>query len=110
MTGTAFDRVRSALHETPAFAVGDRVTVATRAPIGHYRVPIYLRGNGGRVMRIVEPALIDNEEEGFGRNAGGRRHYYRVAFAMPALWPDYAGSPEDELHVEIFETWLEPRL
>ena len=40
------------------------------APIGHYRVPIYLRGKIGAVERVIEPAGVDNEEEGFGRNAG----------------------------------------
>lgn len=96
-----------ALDEFPAFAVGDRVRVATRAPIGHYRVPIYLRGSVGTVGRIIEPALVDNEEEGYGRNAGNKRHYYRIAIPLPSLWTDYQGSPRDELHVEIYETWLE---
>ena len=51
--------------------------------------------------------MIDNEEEGYGRNAGSKRHYYRVALPLPKLWPHYEGAPSDELHVEIFETWLE---
>jgi nitrile hydratase len=96
-----------ALKELPAFAVGQRVRVLERAPIGHYRVPIYLRGHVGIVERVIEPAMIDNEEEGYGRNAGNRLHYYRVSFAMTEVWDDYDGSPRDELHIEIFETWLE---
>ena len=97
-----------ALHELPAFAVGDAVRIGTRAPIGHYRVPRYLRGTVGTVVQLIEPALIDNEEEGYGSNAGGtRRHYYRIAIPMRALWKNYTGSPRDELRIEIFETWLE---
>ena len=56
---------------------------------------------------MIEPAAIDNEEESYGRNAGSKRHYYRVAFQMSEIWPDYAGSERDGLHIEIFETWLE---
>ena len=97
-----------ALHEIPVFALGESVRIVTRAPIGHYRVPRYLRGKIGEVTQIIEPALIDNEEEGYGSNAGGTRgHYYRVAIPMTELWNDYAGSPRDELRIEIFETWLE---
>lgn len=107
MTALILQQVLPALSELPTFAVGSRVRVATRSPIGHYRVPVYLRGSTGRVERVIEPALVDNEEEGYGRNAGNRRHYYRVAIPMPTIWRDYAGSPRDELHVEIYETWLE---
>jgi nitrile hydratase len=93
--------------ETPLLRPGDRVRVDNRIPIGHYRVPTYLRGKTGTVETVIEPRGLDNEEEGFGRNAGDKRHYYRVVLAMPDLWPDYPGSPNDTLHIEVFETWLE---
>jgi hypothetical protein len=96
-----------ALGERPSFKVGDRVRVLVRFPIGHYRVPTYLRGKVGMVEKVIEPPAIDNEEESYGRNAGSKRHYYRVVFAMTELWPGYTGASRDALHVEIFETWLE---
>jgi hypothetical protein len=96
-----------ALGEAPAFQVGDKVRMSTRMPVGHYRVPRYVRGMSGTVEAIIEPTMIDNEEEAYGRNAGMRRHYYRIAVPMTALWPDYAGSPRDGLRIEVFETWLE---
>ena len=96
-----------ALNEAPIFAPGDPVRVQTRQPIGHYRVPIYLRGKSGTVETVIEPTAVDNEQEGFGRNAGRRRHYYRVAFAMSEIWPDYAGAARDCLSIEIFESWLQ---
>lgn len=95
-----------ALDEKPAFAPGDRVRVGTRQPIGHYRVPTYLRGKAGRVEQVIGPA-VDNEEEGYGHNAGSRRHYYRVAFAMTEIWPGYTGQTHDGLLIEIYESWLE---
>ena len=50
---------------------------------------------------------VDNEQEGYGRNAGSKLHYYRIAMPMTEIWPDYAGSPRDGLRIEVFETWLE---
>jgi nitrile hydratase subunit beta len=97
----------TALGEEPIFRAGDRIRVADRTPIGHYRVPRYLRKKLGRVEAIIEPVLVDNEEEGYGRNAGSKRHYYRIAFPMTELWPDYSGSPKDGLRIEVFESWLE---
>ena len=96
-----------ALGEKPIFKPGDAIRILDRSPIGHYRVPIYLRGKTGKVEAVIEPALVDNEEEGFGRNAGSRRHYYRVAVAMTEIWPGYTGSPRDGLYIEVYETWLE---
>lgn len=96
----------TATGEEPLFAPGDRVRVLTRCPIGHYRVPAYLRGRRGKVEAVVEPWL-DNETEGFGRNAGAKRHYYRIVIPMTEIWADYVGTPRDGLYIEVFETWLE---
>jgi nitrile hydratase len=99
--------VVAAAGEAPAFKPGDAVRILTRTPIGHYRVPNYLRGKKGSVEAVIEPTAVDNEAEGYGRNAGSRRHYYRLAIAMTEIWPDYAGSPRDGLRVEVFEPWIE---
>lgn len=96
-----------ALGEKPVHAVGDRVLILSRSPIGHYRVPRYLRGKEGVVEAIVDPAAVDNEEEAYGRNAGSRLHYYRVVVFLKDIWPGYAGSSRDALAIEIYETWLE---
>ncbi len=96
-----------AFGERPRFEPGSAVRVASRSPIGHYRVPTYLRGKTAIVEAVIEPVAVDNEEEGFGRDAGMKRHYYRIAVPMTKVWPDYVGSPRDGLHIEVFETWLE---
>jgi nitrile hydratase subunit beta len=93
--------------EEPLFKAGDQVRILTRSPIGHYRVPTYIRGKRGRVEVVIEPPAINNEDEGFGRNAGVKRHYYRLAIPLTELWRNYAGSPSDGLRIEVFETWLE---
>jgi len=93
--------------EAPRFQVGDGVTISVRFPIGHYRVPHYIRGKRAVVEAVIEPRALNNEEEGFGRNAGQKRHYYRVAIPLTDLWPGYAGSAADGLRIEVFENWLE---
>jgi nitrile hydratase len=104
--GPGLPSVVPALGETPVFQPGQQVRVLERFPLGHYRVPLYLRGRTGIVERLVQPA-IDNEEEGFGRNAGVKRHYYRIAVPLSDIWAGYAGSQRDHLYIEVFETWLE---
>jgi nitrile hydratase len=99
--------VVKATGEEPAFKVGEAIKVQMRAPIGHYRVPLCIRGKQGSIEAVIRPVGIDNEEEGFGRNAGMKAHYYRIAIPLKELWPDYTGSPKDGLRIEVFETWLE---
>ena len=99
--------VVKAMGEDPLFKPGDAVKVSVRYPVGHYRVPHFIRGKRGWVEMTISPPAINNEEEGFGRNAGIKGHYYRVALPLAELWPDYVGLPEDNLRIEIFQTRLE---
>jgi hypothetical protein len=100
-------RVIRADGEEPVFAAGESVRVSVRYPVGHYRVPRYVRGKRGVVEFVIEPKALNSEEEGFGRNAGMKRHYYRIAVPLTELWPDYVGSAHDELRIEVHESWLE---
>jgi nitrile hydratase len=99
--------ITKAMGEEPKLNAGNAVRVLFRYPVGHYRVPHFVRGKRGLVERVIEHRAINNEEEGFGRNAGIKVYYYRVAIPLSELWPDYTGSPQDGLRIEIFETWLE---
>jgi nitrile hydratase subunit beta len=91
----------------PIFRAGDRVTISMRFPVGHYRVPQYIRGKKALVEDVLAPPAVDNEEEGYGRNAGLKRHYYRVSISLAELWPGYTGSHNDALRIEVYENWLE---
>ena len=108
---SGFSQLHSAIAaaegETPLFAAGDTVVISKRSPIGHFRVPNYVRGKKAIVEAVIHPPAVDNEEEAYGRNAGNKRHYYRVAIPLSELWPGYGGSARDGLRIEIFETWLE---
>ncbi len=41
------------LGENPAFKVGDMVRTGTRFPVGHYRLPTYLRGKSAVIERVI---------------------------------------------------------
>ncbi len=107
MKTIALSGVAQADGAAPIFKAGDQVVISSRFPVGHYRVPRYIRGKRCVIEAVIEPRALNNEEEGFGRNAGQKRHYYRVAIALTDLWPGYAGSPMDGLRIEIYETWPE---
>ncbi len=77
-----------------------------RRPVGHDRVPSYLRGKTGTVESVIEPGSMVDDEEGDGRDAGRLLLRYRIAFAMKDLWPAYAGPPADGLRIEVFANWL----
>ena len=70
----------------------------------HIRTPHYLRGERGRVVRVLG-AFPNPEDLAFNRPAPSRTLYH-VAFSQPALW--HEGHGGDEVVVEIFEHWLEP--
>lgn len=107
VSATFIQGVVPAAGELPVFSPGDSVRVLERSPVGHYRVPIYLRGKVGTVNAVMQPAAVNNEDEGYGHNAGSKLHYYRIAIPMTQVWPDYAGSPSDGIRIEVYETWLE---
>jgi hypothetical protein len=106
-TANQLPNVVKAEGEEPLFKAGDDIKIAMRFPIGHFRVPNYIRGKRGRIEAVIKTLAVNNEDEGFGRNAGRRRHYYRIAIPLTEIWPRYNGSPNDGLRIEVFETWLE---
>lgn len=93
-------------HNPAKFNENDLVSVMEKFPIGHYRVPTYIRGKQGVVVRNLG-RYINPETESFGKNAGDKLWYYAVRFQQKDLWPDYEGLDTDKLDIEIFENWLE---
>ncbi|NLS01488.1 nitrile hydratase subunit beta [Rhizobium sp. P38BS-XIX] len=104
---TGFGGMVPARGELPVFDTGDAVIISDRIPIGHYRMPTYLRGKHGTIEAVIRPMAVNNEEEAYGHNAGSKGYYYRVSIPMTGIWANYAGSPKDRILIEIFENWLE---
>jgi nitrile hydratase subunit beta len=93
------------LPPVPRFAIGDRVRVTALPTIAIARVPNYLRGCRGVVERLVDPLVVE-DNRGRGREIQSFQHY-RIVVPLSDLWPNYTGSPRDDLHLEICEPWLE---
>ena len=90
----------------PAFSVGQRVRIDDRTPPIHHRVPGYAKGHVGVIERVCG---LHGDPEKFIRGDGEpKQRIYRVTILQQDLWPDYTGTSEDKLEIEIFEHWLEP--
>ena len=88
------------------FSPGDRVRIREDFPVGHFRVPIYVRGMVGTVTRKF--GTFGNPELLAYALKGPKKALYEVRFRQCEVWPDYAGSPNDTLDIDIYEHWLEP--
>ena len=88
------------------FRAGDRVKVRRADVPGHLRTPWYIRGHEGVVERLCG-AYPNPEELAYARSGLPAQPLYRVRFRQKDVWPDYAGSPQDVLEVEIYQHWLE---
>ena len=88
------------------FKPGDQVRVLQAYPLGHVRTPFYIRGCTGTIERICG-AFPNPEELAQMRDGLPPVPLYRVKFRQNEVWPDYHGSAEDVLEVEIYQHWLE---
>jgi nitrile hydratase len=88
------------------FAPDQRVRVRKTAPLGHIRTPFYIRGHAGTIERLCG-SFPNPEELAQMRSGLPAQPLYRVRFLQKDVWPDYAGSPEDVIEIEIFQHWLE---
>jgi hypothetical protein len=90
----------------PLFRPGERVRVMRAYPLGHVRTPYYIRGVRGVIERVCG-AFPNPEELAQMRDGLPARPLYRVRFLQREVWPDYRGSRDDTVDVEIFQHWLE---
>jgi nitrile hydratase len=89
-----------------SYPVGQRVRVDAREHDGHHRTPGYLKGKVGTVER--EHASFRNPEtRAYGEDGLPVQPLYLVGFAQRDVWPEYRGAPDDTIHVDVFEHWLE---
>jgi nitrile hydratase subunit beta len=90
----------------PAFAVGDMVRTKDLDPVGHTRLPRYVRRRSGKVT-AVQPAQVfpDSAAHYLGEDP---QHVYSVEFSSAQLWG--AGAEPFSLTIDLFEPYLEPTL
>ena len=87
------------------FKPGDAVIVRNLNPLGHTRVPRYVRGRRGVIDRdhgvFVFP---DTNAAGAGESP---HHVYSVRFTGDELWGPQ-GSPRDTIYVDLWDDYLDP--
>ena len=88
------------------FKPGDEVRVMQAYPLGHVRTPFYIRGKTGTIERYCG-SFANPEELAQMRDGLPPVPLYRVKFRQRDVWPDYRGSSNDVLEIEIFQHWLE---
>jgi nitrile hydratase subunit beta len=90
--------------QAPRFDVGARVRARNLNPIGHTRLPRYVRDKVGVVTRHRGVwDFPDTDEYGLGANPN---HVYSVRFSARDLWGDDA-SLRDFIYVDLWERYLE---
>ena len=86
----------------PHFQVGDAVRVTFQRPVGHTRLPGYLRGHRGKVVALNGFWVFPDRHAVDGTEAP--TWVYAVRFAAADLWP---GAGTHEVCADLFEPYLE---
>jgi nitrile hydratase len=97
-------RLQTHARKRARFREGDRVVARNNNPIGHTRLPRYVRGKRGVIHRDWGISVFPDSSE---HNAGERaQHVYCVAFEARELWGD--GVPRrDTLRIDLWEDYLD---
>lgn len=87
----------------PRFAVGNAVIARNEHPVGHTRMPRYVRGHRSVVHKHHGVhAFQDDVDEDVGQ-----QHIYTVMFRGPELWGSRA-HPNDRIYAELWDYHLRP--
>jgi nitrile hydratase len=87
-----------------AFAPGDRVRCRNLNPTGHTRLPRYVRGKAGEIVRWHGAHVFpDSNARGAGEDP---QHLYTVRFTARELWGE-AASPRDSVCLDLWEPYLD---
>jgi nitrile hydratase subunit beta len=87
------------------FKVGQRVRARNIHPLGHTRLPRYVRGKTGVVRRDHGVYTFPDTNAHF--QGEKRQHLYSVQFTASELWGDSA-SRRDSVYLDMWDDYLEP--
>ena len=97
--GSAYIRTAASL---PLFKAGDSVRVRNLHTQGHIRLPGYLRGKTGEVVRYHKAHVFpDSNAHGAGENP---QHLYTLRFKAREV---FGADSDDDLQADLFEPYLE---
>lgn len=90
---------------TPRYKVGDKVRTRNFHPVAHTRLPRYLRGHAGEIVRLHGTHVFPDtnaHEKGEHPQA-----LYTVRFSARDVWGE-ARHPRDTVSADLWESYLEP--
>ncbi len=90
----------------PKFRPDEPVRVRNLHPRGHIRLPRYVRGKVGTVIREHGAFPLQESDEDGQWLDYDPQYVYTVRFASRDLWGD-RGSANDSVYVDIWENHLE---
>jgi nitrile hydratase subunit beta len=89
----------------PRFRTGQRVRARNMHPVGHTRLPRYVRAKVGNIDRDHGVFVFPDTNAHFlGEKP---QHVYSVRFAARELWGEQA-APHDSVYVDMWDDYLEP--
>jgi nitrile hydratase subunit beta len=89
----------------PRFQAGQRVRARNMHPVGHTRLPRYVRAKLGTIDRDHGVFVFPDTNAHFlGEKP---QHVYSVRFAARELWGQQA-APRDSVYVDLWDDYLEP--
>ena len=89
---------------TPRFRPGDLIMARNMNPVGHTRLPRYVRGKHGVVQRDHGVfAFPDANAHGKGHKP---QHVYSVRFTARELWGGQA-SDRDCLYIDLWDDYMD---
>ncbi len=87
------------------FKAGDKIVTRNLNPVGHTRLPRYIRGKRGVIDRDHGVFVLpDTSAHGGGETP---QHVYSVRFEAKELWGDDALS-NDPLYVDVWDNYMDP--
>ena len=89
----------------PRFAAGDEVVARNFHPVGHTRLPRYVRGRRGIVERVLG-AFVFPDARAAGQGEGPE-YCYTTRFEAHELWGDSA-EPRASVWLDLWESYLQP--
>ncbi|WP_089937183.1 nitrile hydratase subunit beta [Candidatus Entotheonella palauensis] len=98
--------IRRESNRQPQFAVGDAVRARNIHPVGHTRLPRYVRGQPGVITRFYGFHDVQDHLLPPGTDAPPEP-VYAVRFEAQTLWGNAAES-NGALYIDMWERYLEP--
>jgi nitrile hydratase subunit beta len=90
----------------PRFKIGQHVRARNMNPVGHTRLPRYVRARRGTIVRDHGVFnLQDTDADGYAPGAKPQ-HVYTVRFSARELWGDHV-SVRDSVCADLWEDYLE---